>query len=364
LVPIEEEWPEPAQVEGEEERGNYELASEPLVWPEPQPVPPPRGETYELRDRLPQPPPPEEEPAEDAYAVEEAGPATERPSAASLYDADQVEALIREEPPPPPAHPYWSGLYLFPWRPENLVVWFFMGLNLSVLALAGTAMRALLEVGGVVVIGVVLLIPFMGLVFLWSGIYGSTCFLATVEETAAGNDRVNWPKGGGLIDGLGKFIYALWLTACGGIPAILFWIAGARGATPGDPTWLLPMLPGAILFPIVLLSALTAHSWWNLLEIKIVGGLIRKPGTLVLTTLPGLIMLLPCLWLAYSIVITPNFFLALGAGWVWAAFFLIYGRLLGRTGWMLTWTGAKARKRRPKRVRAETTQPAWGGTDE
>src|SRR5687767_7456434 len=48
LVPIEEEWPEPAQVAGTAGPDSYELAAGSPTWNEPSPLPAPEGESYNL----------------------------------------------------------------------------------------------------------------------------------------------------------------------------------------------------------------------------------------------------------------------------------------------------------------------------
>jgi hypothetical protein len=54
------------------------------------------------------------------------------------------------------------------------------------------------------------------------------------------------------------------------------------------------------------------------------------------------------------------------AGLVWSACLLIYGRVLGRVGWVLTQTKAKKRKKKRRRklddVSAEHTQVADSGS--
>jgi hypothetical protein len=361
LVPVEEDWPEPAQLKDEETGSRYDLATGPVTWTDAVPEPAPRDDAYDLTDRLPDLPPPAPPPAEESYAMHAAHVVPDAP-ASDLVDHKEVELLTREAPLPPPPHPLWSGIYTFPWRPENLGVWFYLGLNLTLLALMATAMVAILNVGGVVTIAVPLLIPLLGLVFLWTGIYASGCFLATVEDTAAGNDKVAWPQGGGLVDGLGKFLFLFWLAGCGGVPAFLFWLGNAGRAEPGDPQWIWPLIPGVVLFPILVLSALTADSWWMLLDPKVIVSLLRKPLALLLMTVPALFLLLPCVWISYVIVTRPNFLLAAAAGWVWSAFLLIYGRILGRTGWLLIRGRVKKRsgKRKAKAVRPQTAGQGWG----
>ncbi len=381
LVPVEEEWPEPAQLVDREEHSSYGLAAETTPRPQPLAAPPPAADTFAFAPG--DEPPPRPEPAiveEQAYAVH-APEGTALPKEAALPTADEVEELLPSPPPPPPPYPLWSGLYSFPWRADNLGVWFFQSLNFSLLAILVMAMILLFRVGGVVMIGVPLLIPVVGFVFFWTGIYASSCFLANVEETAAGNDRVSWPKGGGLIDGLGRFGYLVMIAGISFIPVLFLVTASVEaggagvadghghppGAEPGlNLWWVLPLTPWLLLFPILLLSSLTSGLWWSLLDGRIVGGLFRRPGALFLVCVPSLLLVGVSLGLAQSMLLRPNFLLAVAAGFVWSAALLIYGRLLGRAGWIisearLTRGRGKRRPKRPYDGKAESVPgEGWG----
>jgi hypothetical protein len=381
LVPVEEEWPEPAQLVDREERSSYGLAAETANRPQPPAAPPPSAGTFAFVPG--DEPPPRAEPAdvgEQAYAVH-APEGAPLPKEAALPTAEEVEELLPSPPPPPPPYPLWSGLYTFPWRADNLGVWFFQSLNFSLLAFLAIAMELLFHTGGVYMIGVPLLIPVVGFVFFWTGIYASSCFLANVEETAAGNDRVAWPKGGGLIDGLGRFGYLAMIAGISFIPVVFLLtaapeaaragVADGHGHPPGagprlDLWWVLPLTPWLLLFPILLLSSLTAGLWWSLLDGRIVGGLFRRPGALFLICVPSLLLVGVSIGLAQEILLRPNFLLAAGAGFVWSAALLIYGRLLGRAGWILSEArlGRGRGKRRPKKPYDGEVEPiagaAWG----
>jgi hypothetical protein len=362
LVPIEDEWPEPAQVKDEEQPGGYRFASGPPTWTEPPAPPAPRGQGYELAiGDLPISPPAVPELGGESFGALESGPAS-RPSPVLPSEFQKELDLRYRPPPPPPRFPMWSGLYTFPWHQANLGVWFWLGLNFSVLACIAAVMVLILHEGGVVLIAIPLLIPVMGFIFFWTGIYASGCFLAAVEDTAAGNVEVTWPKSGGLLDGLGKLFFFVWLGGCGLIPVGVFWVANGGMEAPGDFTWVVALLPGLLLFPVQLLSVLTAGSWWALLDRRIIVGLLTRPRALILMCIPPLVLVVPCIWLGQQIVVRGNLLLAVVAGFVWSAFMLIYARILGRTGWLLTSTGAKKKngKRKSRRPKLAASQPGWG----
>jgi hypothetical protein len=364
LVPIEDEWPEPALVKDEQQPGGYGFAATPPTWPEPPAPAPPKGQGYDFATGdLQIPPPPAPELSAESFAAEQPSPES-RPSPVLPSEFQKELDLLHQPPPPPPPFPMWSGLYTFPWREGNRGVWFCLGLNFSILALIAAVMALILQIGGLVLIAIPLLLPVMGFIFFWTGIYASGCFLAAVEDTAAGNDQVTWPKGGGLVDGLGKLAFFVWLGGCSLIPVGIFWVANGGLEAPHDFTWVWAVLPGLVLFPVQLLSVLTVGSWWAILDRRIIIGLLTTPRALLLMCLPPLVLIVPCTWLAQQIALRGNLLLAVAAGFVWSAFMLVYARILGRTGWLLIGTGAKRKtsKKKSRQPRLETTQAGWGDT--
>jgi len=274
-----------------------------------------------------------------------------------------VQELLPEPPPPPPPFPLWSGIYAFPWRPNNLGVWFFQALNFSLMSFLIVGMLKFLDAGGAMIIGVVLIIPMVALAFFWSGIYATNCFIANVEETAAGNDLVAWPRGGGLLDGFGKFFYLLWIIFCSAIPVIFIvaaqYAAGGNTVASGKPGvlhnglaapdssairlgWLVPVMPWVLLFPILLLSSLKGGWWWHVLDGKIAGGIFRKPRALFLVCIPSVLLILPSVYLAQALIVGRSFSYAFLSGILWSSALLIYGRLLGRAGWIIIGQGTRA----------------------
>jgi hypothetical protein len=387
LVPIEEEWPEPARVAGEEEGDKYGLAEGPLNLPEKPPAAPlAEGYGLAMGEEPLLPRASREEFEAEAIPVFPA-PKIISARAAVLPDPEKVKELLPEPPPPPPLYPLWSGIYTFPWHQGNLGVWFFQALNFSFMSLLVVVMLLFFDSGGVLLIGVILVIPMVALAFFWSGMYAANCFIANVEETAAGNNRVSWPKGGGLLDGLGKFIYLLWIIFCSAIPVIFIAAAqrasGGSTVSPGKPgavhphavppslnmEWLVPLLPWLLLFPILLLSSLKGGWWWHVLDGNIAGGIFRKPKALFLVCVPPAFLIFPSVWLAQSIIVQRNISLAALSGLLWSTALLIYGRLLGRAGWVLTDQGDPISQSR-KKPRKSTAQVAeaqvdlWGGVPE
>jgi hypothetical protein len=348
LIPIDDEWPEPAQVEGGDDgRPAYDIAAGP---PAPPPVVPelvPPGEAYGLARGAPQaiPRQPLPEPTHTPYAALPPEGAL-LPRAIPVGGTSGLEGvkadndIPREPPPPPPAYPLFQGLYTFPWRPANLFVWLFLALDFSIVTGLISVMVFLWEAGGLAQVGIPLLAPVACVAFIWIGIYASNCLLAVVEETASGNDRVSWPEGANIIEGIGKLLYLLWLLACCSIPMLAVWQSGVSISASAwwqrDPWWVLIAVPWVILFPLLFLSSLAANSRWALLHSKILLGLVWKPQVLLLIWVVPLALVGLCLYLGSRLFVRPNLWLAAGIGLAWSAALLIYGRLLGRAGWMLT----------------------------
>ena len=206
LVPIEEEWPEPARVDGAGESAVYSLADSP-----PSPTEPKHQATAE-------------EVFELADLAEPFSPAKVRPPAPAgaglhttaqprqQHDHELDPLLIREPAPPPPDLPFVEGIYTFPWSGSNPRVWFILVLEMGVLVMLVSILRGLLHDGHPVIRAV--LLPFLGVTigiafFTW-GSYVAHCFLRVLEETAAGNRECEW-ECTGIVDRTGKFLYLLWL---------------------------------------------------------------------------------------------------------------------------------------------------------
>jgi hypothetical protein len=264
-------------------------------------------------------------------------PTVESPTLAQLRRGKLLDRPL----PSIPKRPLWEGIYTFPWHPRNLGIWLFLALDFGMIAVLITVMGMIYEVReGLVGSFMALIIPAAVITSFWTGTYASGCFLALVEETAAGNHDISWPEGANIIDGLGKFIYLSWLSACCCIPGLGFWVLG------DSLWWVFPALSWVACFPLLLFSSLAAHTRWVLLDWRVLWGLLRKPQALFLVYAPLVVSLAICAGLGAWIFFRPSFLQAAWVGLVWSAALIIYGRALGRAGWIITHEG---RKRAPKR---------------
>jgi hypothetical protein len=177
------------------------------------------------------------------------------------------------------------------------------------------------------------------LVFTALVAYASHCLLVVVEDTSAGNDVVQWPDEP-YKDWLWKPFYLAWLMAFWAFPVAI----AVRVIQPPilqesrSLQVMLFSLPGLwLLFPISLLSSLSARSRWVVFRPAVLASLARfAPTTLgfyaitvVLAGIVGVALYAGLEW-KNSLYVLPF------VGGALAAVFLIYARLLGRMAWLLT----------------------------
>ncbi|HLJ94325.1 MAG TPA: hypothetical protein VKU02_14155 [Gemmataceae bacterium] len=167
--------------------------------------------------------------------------------------------------------------------------------------------------------------------------YLAYSFLVVLSNTAVGNDEVLWP-GEPMQDWFFNAWYLAWVVAVWAVPTSL--LIGFLG----PPRPLIAVYVGAclwLLFPIGLLSSLSAESRLAVLRPTILRQLFQYPGvTLGFYMSSGLVLAL-CGGLTYAAVFgiglqgldQPLIWMPLAAGFC-AAGSLIYARLLGRLAWI------------------------------
>jgi len=167
--------------------------------------------------------------------------------------------------------------------------------------------------------------------------YAAHCFLVIIEDTAAGNDEVIWPQEP-LYDWIMKGFYlfaliAIWLAPLGVIARIL----KVNGASPPlFLSWLgLALALLWLMFPISLLSAMSAQSRWVLLRWTILRESARIPGTLLALYFASGLLLAAFLGLGYFTVEGGRIWLLVFLGPMASWSLLAYARLLGRVAWQL-----------------------------
>lgn len=341
LVPEEEEWPERATIV--DDKLPYVVGAQPAVFPELPPVePPPLEAGYGLAASEPPtaaPPPIVLLYTEEAEEPTLAGTIADSPCPVPLIGQESLAGLVREPPPTPPDWPLWKGVYTFPWRSSNLAVWLYLGLDVLLIAACVAAFIAALQSGERFVIAFVGVLSIAGgvMVLIVAGSYAANCFLAIVEATAAGNESCDWPEGFNVIEGLGTFFHLAWLCCFATLPVYLLVTTNAFPEA-GDYGWLPIVLVWLITFPIMLLSSLASESRWVLLNRQIVKGVFLHPFAWLTLCASSLGMAFLCGELAQIAICQVNFVLLPVLGFFGSACLLIYARLLGRVGWILTQT--------------------------
>jgi hypothetical protein len=283
---------------------------------------------------------------------------------------DKVEDLeIRRKPPAAVRYPLWSGVYGFPWHICAFRSWILFGLGLTMVAVMGAALHYVitLVVNGtlgqsMIWRGVYLLYAKAFILFLfWTGTYASGFFLASIQETAAGNNDIDWPD-----DSIGEkfftFLYVAWIFLFSAVPFAL--AVAPLKLVFGYDFWGWSLVPALILvFPILLLGGLASNSKWMLWDKELVRCLLARPLPLLIVYLMTAMLLVPCIGLGYLTIMRYDqyLFLAPLTGYVWSASLLIYGRLLGRMLWIISGEHELAMREAAQPRKPRRPVPATGG---
>lgn len=263
---------------------------------------------------------------------------------------DVLAEVRREKRPPPPSWTFFSGVFSLPFRSDVRSRWIYLSIGFSVM---GLFVGIVIWLATTFIIGV----PFFALpaiwMTIWSGSYGTSCFLTIVEDTANGNDRItHWTEGGYRewgVDALGPFfLIGLACSAAYGLARL----TGAVGLE--NVFW--PVFAAAVLFlyPVMLLSSVEAGTVSVPLSSAVLKTLVTHlPVWLLYFALAGLTAgaYFAPLWLgirAGALFLTP-----IATGPILAMVVFIEARLFGRLAWRVLLRGSTrtAGKRRPKPVK-------------
>jgi hypothetical protein len=356
LEPIEEEWPESARLEAEATPGNYGMAETPKSWAE-EPArksATPSVDGYDLTDNWKPAAATPSRPPGEGYDV---GRVSDLPADAPppiVHELSRAELNPLREPPPPD-HPMLSDVYGFPFHNgPNIRVWllFTIGWGTAIIVATTTWFFFQLMMQGEK-IGSITPLPMTALilVLLLTGLYGAPAFLAVVQESAAGNRDVRWPDDG-VIERLLQLGYLFWLVICSAWPVGLV----AFFAPDLLERWsvLIPLCAVPIvLFPLFLLSSLSAQRLVVLVHHKVVTQMLRRLPAVVGVWIVSAVLAAACLGLAFLCIVQLQYLLIPVTAPLWSAAILVYARLLGRLAWLIS-QGPTPRKsssrRRPIKV--------------
>jgi hypothetical protein len=297
-------------------------------------------------------------PNPDAYGVSAPeAPPPPPPESPRRRRARDNEPEEEAEPELPPRFPLWQGVYGFPWHAGTLRAWFMFGIGFSLVALMAAGLHYVIvlyetssEVGRNIWFRVLILFMKAFVLFLfWTGAFAAEFFLTTIQDTAAGIERIRWPDEG-FKDKFFRFLYLVWIFVWAAVPLgvlvtpLKFWLGLWIYAASLVPTFV-------FVFPLVLLSVLANDSGWMFVNGQVFGSLLRKPLAWLQVYLMSFLLLAPCVVLGWVTIEWHQFFLVPVTGYVWSACWLIHGRLLGRLGWVITGAADVAAKEHRKRAR-------------
>jgi hypothetical protein len=242
------------------------------------------------------------------------------------------------EAPAPPRRPFLSGTFSFPLRLTSLLPWFLMSVGFVLLAEIAALVLMLYQTGQSIYISAGGFL-FLGLVWLLAGAtsYAAACCTLVVNDTAGGTDQiVDWPL----------FNFKEWFWA---LLPVAYLMALAWGLAYGIELLLSPVVTGhglialvggLLLFPVVWLAALEQESPFGLVSPPVWRSLVSRPmAWLKFYSLSTPVLFLPPL-VALMFVGELPFLVAAMFGVAWSAALLIYARLLGRLGWVISQRGA------------------------
>lgn len=361
LVPIEvEEWPEPARLErAEDADGLYQMASSPQAWPvtltpAAQPI---AGSLNEPDERYglaegfaPAPSRTEAAPEAKPYDTLPA------PVSGPLPPPEPVPSYLEEAAPacPRAAHPtvraQWQAVLLFPWQPANLLKWLFMGVNFTMLALLATTVFWFIVVGGILLAFIPPMLAAVATTAFLAGGDAADKFLAVLEGSASGAERVTWGARAGIVEALGPLLFLLWVVAAALLPPFLLCVVAFGGLPEWPLGWLGVASVWTLIFPLMLFSSLAADSRWMVVHPPTVAALVGRPFAYAGLWLLSLGLFAGCGWLTAAAIGHLQFTLAPILGFVAAACLLIYARALGRVAWLITVGGTQRVRRRRRDI--------------
>jgi DNA-directed RNA polymerase subunit RPC12/RpoP len=255
------------------------------------------------------------------------------------------------EKPEPPDRPFLTGIYTFPFYAGTWPRWVTLSVFGTIILLMAIRVLKLILVGGHIWIMAMLLGAAAALLAIIWTILASVISVSVIEETAAGNDRIeSWPD----LMFLDWFLESLYivnaatLTAAGCIGVVR---AGAALSVPWEISGILAGALGLALFPTLCMSMMEAgspmmpisvpvlRSWfaatWGwiifLFQSVFIWALLAGFQYLVVTQIVGNT---PIQALSSVRTLSATSLLMLGL----TAAMLVYARLLGRLGWYFSET--------------------------
>ena len=233
----------------------------------------------------------------------------------------------------PPKRVFFSNVFGFPLQGSVIGQWLLIAGGFTVLALINLLLVSMYLAASSLVSGAM---AFIALPAFWIGLwvlsYTAACFFVVVQETGAGNNEIREWMEGGWKEWAAELFCLLYVAA---LPMIVAWpIVKLSGYTYAEAA--IPLLAIEFLFfPFALLSALEQDSVWLPFSRPVLVSLAKAfDGWFIFFTLSA-ILFAACGGLVMLSLQTGSLALAFVIGPVFSAAVLIYGRLIGRLGWLI-----------------------------
>ncbi|HUG89496.1 MAG TPA: hypothetical protein VML55_01595 [Planctomycetaceae bacterium] len=246
-------------------------------------------------------------------------------------DAPAVRRRRRKQIDPWPA--FFVGVFGFPWREGVFSRWLLLSFGCSIVGIASVMMLY------VAAMGIYSAVWALRMAWGWSCIltfgYASACCLPIITETAAGGDRVEgWPEP--YWKDWALDLARVGLTALEAA-AVAFGIA--KLAELGTGHFWLPFLAAVyVLFPIAMLSSMHADSVLVPLTPGVLRSLVKCWSAWLMFY--GVVALVSVAWPGLLVLGFGfnEWLIPIATAPLMSAVILIYARLLGRLGWVITQT--------------------------
>jgi len=250
------------------------------------------------------------------------------PARIPVYTPRVREPVIAQDPlPEPPALPFWTGVFSFPFYLQSLGVWMLVAMGLTVGALGIVLCIWCLDNGLSLAFRCFVMPVFLIIAFTCS--YASAACMAITQATSEGYDQVHdWPTGDWRE-------WAWTMTYPGGmfvLSALLGWVTHLA-----IPMW--PPIPAIVVvflaFPILLLSALEAGSSMTPVSTPVLQSLVMVWWGWGIFYVETGLMLIGWSLLVWSSFADFPWLTAAIAAPILAAGFMVYARLMGRLAWYI-----------------------------
>jgi predicted Zn finger-like uncharacterized protein len=237
-----------------------------------------------------------------------------------------------------PRFPLLTGILPFPFSAGCPTRWVTLTVGMlawGFLALDGIPAWVNWNMGGGGAIGamgglVETLLAAVGVV-IWAGAL-SSIVIAIITQSAVGSDRVDeWPSLN-FIHSMGEMLPLVVAIVFAAAPG---WILAQLFAN--DPALTAAMTFGSLILflPMVLLSQQAGSSTWELVDVPVLGAMLRSPFSMMLIYIESALLLIMCA-AACIYGYQVHGYLPLLAAPLIVACILVYARLVGRLGFRLT----------------------------